>query len=240
MGAGAQGQTPLVVTGDSAFESRVSYFPALQRFGITIGQQPNASPNALAALGVKQSPKALRSCVSCHATGITQNLEPVLPGVQCERCHAGAKAHAEHKGDVINPGKMTAGDQVQFCAACHRDKPPVDDTQLENIRFQPLRLKKSRCFSSGKLACTTCHVAHQDARRNEPAFYNGKCLICHGETGARYHADVRQKGNCIGCHMPYVELHPALHFTDHDIRIVNSADMSAAVRKIRPGEQPSQ
>jgi hypothetical protein len=238
LGAGAQGQTPLVVAGDAVFESRVSYFPALRRFGITIGQKADASPNAFAALGVKQSPKSLRSCISCHATGITPNLEPVLTGVQCERCHAGAAGHAENKGTVINPGKMTAVDQVRFCAACHRDKPPVDDTQPENIRFQPLRLMKSRCFASGKLGCTTCHVAHQDARRNEAAFYNGKCLTCHAtQIAVPHHADARQKGNCIGCHMPYVELHPALHFTDHDIRVVKPGDMpTAAVVKIRPGD----
>jgi hypothetical protein len=242
MGAGAQGQTPLVVTGNAVLESRVSYFPALRRFGITIGQQADASPNAFAALGVKQDPKTLRSCLNCHATGVTQNLEPVLPGVQCERCHAGAAAHAENKGAVTNPGNMAAVDQIRFCAACHRDKPPVDDTQLENVRFQPLRLMKSRCFRSGKLSCTTCHVAHQDARRNDPAFYNDRCLTCHAaQTGVLHHSDTRQKGNCIGCHMPYVELHPALHFTDHDIRVVKSGDMPAgALQKVRPGDQVSQ
>jgi cytochrome c554/c'-like protein len=242
MGAGAQGQTPLVVTREAVLESRVSYFPTLHRFGITIGQPPDASPNAFAALGVKQSPKTLRSCLSCHATGITQNLEPVLPGIQCERCHEGAAAHAEHKTAVSNPGKMRPVDQVRFCAACHREKPPVDDTQLENVRFQPLRLMKSRCFASGRLACTTCHVAHQDARRNDPAFYNDRCLTCHAaQTASQHHPDARQKGNCIGCHMPYVELHPALHFTDHDIRVVTPRDMPAgAVQKTRPGDQASE
>ncbi len=235
MGAGAQGETPLVETAYGTLESHVSYFPQLGRFGITIGQAGGVSPNAEAALGVKQSPKALRGCVGCHATEVTADSRPVVPGVQCERCHSGAGAHARDKGPVTNPGKMTALEQVRFCGACHRDKPAVDDTQLENVRFQPLRLMKSRCFSSGKLECTTCHAAHQDARRNDAAFYNARCLACHGEkSGQQVHVDARQKGDCIACHMPYVELHPALHFTDHDIRVVKAGDYPASMMRLRP------
>ncbi len=238
MGAGAQGQTPLVETAAGTLESHISYFPQLGRFGITIGQPGNASPNAEAALGVKQGPKTLRACIGCHATGVTSDLKPVTPGVQCERCHPGAAEHAVGKGQVTNPGKLTGPEQVRFCGECHRDKPAVDDTQLENVRFQPLRLMKSKCFTSGHLECTTCHAAHQDARRNDAAFYNDRCRACHGAAaGQQFHADVRQRGDCIACHMPYVELHPALHFTDHDIRIVKAGDYPASMMRVRTAER---
>jgi Cytochrome c554 and c-prime len=224
LGAGAQGQTPLVRMSDSTLESRVSYFPQLHTYGITIGQDAGASTNAHFALGRKQTSDDLQSCIGCHATAITRNLQPVIPGVQCERCHLGADEHANGgRKPPLNPGKLDSQAQVRFCGNCHRVKAPVDDTQLENVRFQPLRLMKSRCFASGKLACTTCHVAHQDARRNDPDFYNQKCHACHD--GRAFHADQRQKGDCIGCHMPYVQLHPALKFTDHFIRIVKVGDL---------------
>jgi cytochrome c554/c'-like protein len=233
MGAGAQGETPLVETGSGILESHVSYFPQLGRFGITIGQTVQPS-TAEGALGVKQGPKTLRACIGCHATGIASDLKPVTPGVQCERCHSGAARHAQSKAAVSNPGKMTALDQVRFCGACHRDKPPVDDAQLENVRFQPLQLMKSKCFNSGQLKCTTCHAAHQDARRSDASFYNGRCLACHGgQTNQRFHLDARAQGDCIACHMPYVELHPALHFTDHDIRIVKAGDYPASMMRVR-------
>jgi hypothetical protein len=235
MGAGAQGETPLVETAAGTLESHVSYFPQLRRFGITIGQAGGPSPTAEAALGVKQGPKTLRACLGCHATGVTSDLKPVTPGVQCERCHPGAAEHAVGKGQATNPGKMRPLEQVRFCGVCHRDKPAVDDTQLENVRFQPFRLMQSKCFTSGRLECTTCHAAHQDARRHDAAFYNAKCLACHGAAGQRFHVDARQKGDCISCHMPYVELHPALHFTDHDIRIVKAGDYPAAMMRVRPG-----
>ncbi|HEX3681082.1 MAG TPA: cytochrome c3 family protein [Bryobacteraceae bacterium] len=246
LGAGAQGQTPLVRTPDAMRESRVSYFPQLHQYGITVGQDGGASPDAHAALGFKETAGDLQSCIGCHSSAITRDLQPVVPGVQCNRCHLGSEEHARGNGKLpLNPGKLPPPEQVRFCGNCHRNKPPLDDAQLENVRFQPLRLMKSRCFAGGKLACTTCHIAHQDARRNDPAFYNAKCHACHdserssqaGTTAAERplpsHTDQRQTGDCIACHMPYVELHPALHFTDHFIRVVTAGDLPASRLKQR-------
>ena len=232
LGAGAQGQTPLVRTPDAMRESRVSYFPQLHKSGVTVGPDGGASPNAQAALDFKESARDLQTCIGCHSSAITRDLQPVVPGVQCNRCHLGSEEHARGNGKPpLNPGKLTPPEQVRFCGNCHRNKPPVDDAQLENVRFQPLRLMKSRCFAGGKLACTTCHIAHQDARRNDPAFYNAKCHACHD--AQVFHTEPRQSGDCIGCHMPYVELHPALHFTDHFIRVVQAGDLPASRLKQR-------
>jgi len=228
MGAGAQGQTPIVTAKNGKLESRISYFPQLRQYGITIGQEGGASSTAQAALGVRQSARDLEACIGCHATAVTRDLEPAIPGVQCERCHPGAGQHARGTGTPMNPGKLKPLEQLRFCGACHRITPPVGYNELENVRFQPLRLSKSACFVAGHVSCTTCHVAHQDAVRNDPAFYNGKCAGCHNkESGNRFHADTdaRRSGDCIGCHMPYVQLHPALKFTDHFIRVVRAGDL---------------
>jgi hypothetical protein len=232
LGAGAQGQTPLVRTPDGILESRVSYFPGLGQYGITVGQDGGTSANAHAALGRKQSSHDLQACMACHATQISVDLEPIVPGVQCVTCHTGADEHARGVGKLpLNPGKLGAQAQVQFCGNCHRTKSLADDAQLENIRFQPLQLMKSRCFASGRLACTTCHPAHQDARHNDPVFYNEKCQACHNRTVV--HVDQRQKVDCIGCHMPYVQLHPALKFTDHFIRIMKANDLPPSILRQR-------
>jgi hypothetical protein len=221
LGAGAQGQTPLVYEGKNVRESRVSYFPQLHQYGITVGQSAAASANAIDALGVKQNAHDTQACLGCHSTSTGKDGQTMVPGVQCVRCHPGAEGHAQGHGIPFNPGKLKASAQVEFCGACHRTKAPLDDAQLENLRFQPLRLMKSRCFVNGGAACTTCHAAHQDARRNEPNYYNTKCHSCHDAKPV--HADSRQSGNCIGCHMPQVQLHPALRFTDHYIRVVKNA-----------------
>jgi hypothetical protein len=232
LGAGAQGQTPLIRVGNALLESRVSYFPPLGRFGITIGQAAESSRSAAAALGVKQSSRDAKACLGCHSAGVTSELGSVIPGVQCEQCHARAEEHARGLASVVNPGKLDAMDQVRICGACHRLTPPVDDTQIENVRFQPARLMRSRCFVSGRLACTTCHPAHEDAKRNDAVFYNGKCGDCHETVHAE---DVRRKGDCIGCHMPYVQLHPALKFTDHYIRVVKAGDYPVELLRRRGG-----
>lgn len=218
IGAGEQGQTPLVRTGTGVLESRVSYFTRLQQYGVTIGQEPGASTNPQAALGLHQNQTSLKSCLSCHATVITRDLDPVLPGIQCVRSHPGANEHASDPRErPFDPGKLNVGAQVRFCGNCHRVVSPGQETDPDNVRFQPLRLMKSRCFESGNIGCLTCHAAHQDVRRNDPGYYNGKCLSCHTTNPA--HVDARQKGNCIECHMPRAQLHPALVFTDHYIRI---------------------
>ncbi len=224
LGAGTGGQTPLVYEGRNIRESRVSYFPQLHQYGITVGQSAAASANATDALGLKQDRHDAQTCLACHATSVSSDLQPLVPGVQCVRCHPGAEQHAEGHGLPVNPGKMKATAQVEFCGVCHRIKAPLDDAALENIRFQPLRLMKSRCFIQGQAACTTCHTAHEDARRNEPDYYNNKCRACHDGAAQTVHAaDNRQQGNCIGCHMPQVQLHPALRFTDHYIRVAKAA-----------------
>ena len=212
LGAGAQGETPLISTAGGFLESRISFFPDLPQYGITIGQHAGLSSSAQAALGRLQNHDMLAHCLGCHATAVTRDLEPVVPGVQCQRCHAGAEEHLQNPAahHPVNPGKLSARAQVEFCGTCHRLRVPGAQDAPENVRFQPFRLAMSRCFSSGKLACTTCHAAHQDARRDDPAFYNQRCLACHTQP--------HREGNCISCHMSRVQLHPALAFTDHYIR----------------------
>ena len=221
IGAGQQGQTPLVRSAEGIRESRVSYFPILHRYGITVGQADGTSPSAGAALGLLETPDDLEKCLGCHSSKASGNLESVIPGVQCWRCHPGAIEHARGSGNLpLNPGKLGAEAQVRVCGDCHRMKPPGLDTDPDNVRFQPLRLIKSRCFRSKALTCTSCHPAHQDARRDDPEYYNAKCRGCH--TAETVHVGVSQKRNCIDCHMPQVQLHPALRFTDHFIRVVAS------------------
>lgn len=245
LGAGAQGQTPLVRT-DSGdlLESRVSYFPGLDRYGVTIGQTAGASSSAQSALGFRFSDHETKQCIACHVTGVTKDFEPAIPGVQCVRCHAGADEHAAHPSAKrpANPGRMNASAQVRFCGTCHRSRPPVDDLQLENVRFQPYRLAMSRCFRSEQLSCIGCHPAHQDAKRADAAFYNAKCEACHsaGSSGHKTATDRRASGNCIGCHMPYVELHPGLHFTDHFIRVVKTGDLPPDTLRKRNDRFPLQ
>jgi hypothetical protein len=236
LGAGAQGQTPILQSGQRFYESRVSFFPRLHQYGITVGQDAVASSNVRSSLGRQEDRRQILECLNCHAKVSSPELTDVTPGVSCERCHAGAQQHSgDPKATVVNPGKLTAREQVRLCGTCHRNEPPVDEAQLENVRFQPLRLMKSRCFVKGDIRCTTCHAAHYDAKRAAPDFYNDKCRTCHAAAHAAPTRHIAEA--CITCHMPQIQLHPGLRFTDHFIRVAKVSEYPTEAIVQRDGEQ---
>ena len=212
LGAGAQGETPLIITPSGITEAHNSIFPNLTRYGITIGQHAAPSSSAQSALGRTQAHAPLAQCLGCHATAVTRDLEPLVPGIQCQRCHPGAEEHLQNPAlhHPVNPGKLSAHAQIEFCGTCHRLQVPGDQEGTENVRFQPFRLAMSRCYTSKKLECTTCHLAHVAARRGDNVFYDQRCLSCHTQP--------HRQGDCVSCHMPRVQLNSALTFTDHYIR----------------------
>ena len=210
-GAGDQGVTPVARIGQRWLEHRISYYPRRDRFDLTLGHQPGLSKSAEAAIGIEQSPSTIRNCFGCHAT-VSADLEVKRAGVECIRCHPGASEHARGMGAPVNPAKVPAAEQLGICAECHRLTPPNGNTtDPMNVRFQPLRLALSKCYRAGKLVCTTCHPAHEDARKADAAFYREKCLQCHASPH-------RIKEDCAGCHMPKSSPAPYLSFSDHFIR----------------------
>ncbi len=218
-GSGKRGQTPMLTYEDRFLEHRVSFYAATNTFGITNGHPNGISGSAVKALGLPQTAEEVRSCFGCHSSGSAAEPATFIPGVQCVRCHAGAAEHAAGRGKPANPGKLNAVEQVKLCGTCHRVAPqPGHDDEIANVRFQPLRLMKSRCFLEGKIACTTCHPAHRDAVTNDADFYNRKCQGCHGPK--QQHIALEGSADCIRCHMPRSRPHPALEFTDHFIRVV--------------------
>ena len=111
-----------------------------------------------------------------------------------------------------------------------------------NIRFQPYRLAKSRCWSQPdrRITCTACHNPHDEIVRDMD-FYDAKCLACHANKPAADNKETAREqdlgaagklpacpvssNHCASCHMPKYNV-PQMHssFTDHDIRIVRPGD----------------
>jgi hypothetical protein len=209
-GAGDQGITPVARAGGRWIEHRISYYPKAGRFDLTLGHKPGASSSAGTAIGIEQAPETIRACFGCHSSA-SDSLKEVRPGVACERCHAGASGHARGESRMAPFPRRDAQVQMRICGECHRTSPPDGnpDNPL-NVRFQPLRLMKSKCFLKGDLGCVTCHPAHENAIRGDAAFYRARCLSCH--------AGQSTKGDCVGCHMPVSTPAPYLSFTDHFIR----------------------
>lgn len=241
-GQGKAGQTYVLEQDGVFYESRVSYYQAIQGLDYTIGT-PTAPPRHLQqAIGRRLSKTEALQCFNCHSTGAVSGghlqLEKLTPGVRCELCHgpggphvAAIKAGQVKTPSIFNPARLDSDTLSQnHCAACHRGSEQYAELQrmgVQNVRFQPYRIFNSKCYSDDRrISCTACHDPHSDTV-HEAAFYDVKCLACHQAggkaprvaTGQAPRCRVGTK-NCAGCHMPKVEP-PGAHFqfTDHRIRI---------------------
>ena len=216
------------------YESLVSYFAPIGGLDITIGDNSIHPQTLVEAFGRELSDFETRSCFDCHATrAVAENrlqLDGMIPGVQCERCHTGAERHSQSisqgKTDSIPQkiGRLSPEEISNFCGQCHRTWERVVRDRLRgeiNVRFQPYRLANSKCYDGGdrRMSCLACHDPHHDIVRGA-ASYDAKCLACHNAKLCR----VGTSG-CSNCHMPKVEL-PGGHmvFTDHQIRVVRPGE----------------
>jgi hypothetical protein len=255
MGAGVKGQTFILNYLGILFESQLSYFPSIGGLDIT-PEHPRGTPQHLeSAFGAPQSDKAVQRCFACHTTTSTvrRQFDPdrATPGVTCEACHGPGARHAKAMranqfkagiDAILDPGSFGPVELVDFCGACHRA--PLDVTSAKdftplNIRFQPYRLSKSRCWSrpDPRITCVACHNPHERLVR-DAGFYDAKCIACHAAAATNATIDgphSSQPGkpltcpvsneHCVACHMPKYQ-DPQFHgsFTDHDIRIVRLGD----------------
>ncbi|PYS79672.1 MAG: hypothetical protein DMF67_07660 [Acidobacteria bacterium] len=248
-GQGVAGQTYIFRHGGAFYESRVSYFQALQNLDITI-LHPRAVPSSLEdALGRPMSQEATQGCFSCHTTPATggprPQLERAAPGVSCEACHgpgerhvAAARAKNLKDPQIFNPASLDALELSQeFCGACHQSFDTVMSLAGQggagNIRFQPYRIFNSRghLVNDRRLSCVACHDPHEQLQHDE-AYYDSKCLACHLSSAKEPKTEARaapacpvSAKQCATCHMPKVEL-PEMHykFTDHWIRVVRPGE----------------
>ena len=254
-GDGHVGQSYLFEREGNFYESRASYFDGLQALDFTPGRKLTEPQNLEQAMARPVSGDELVRCFSCHATGSTVaekfDRSHTMPGITCEACHGPGMKHAVAQklasaegqvleGDattdlIFNPAKLKPADSVDFCGSCHgtwwdvKLAPPVG---IANVRSQPYRLEKSRCWGTNgdaRITCVACHDPHQKLVR-DTASYDKNCLSCHlaamSLKPTSDHPGLACKvstKDCASCHMPKYELADFHYrFTDHDIRVVRS------------------
>jgi hypothetical protein len=250
-GAGVHGQTYILDHDGALHESQVSSFAALHGIDITPGHAPVDAANLRNAQGEQLSTSAAARCFGCHTTYSTTNskfdVSRAVPGIHCEQCHGPGAAHinaihaderSEALNAILNPADLSPVESVDFCGACHRTAVDVvESTEAYgpiNVRFQPYRLEKSRCWGTAgdaRLTCIGCHNPHEPLV-HDASFYDKRCLACHTarETQSPGHDTTPTvcpvaTANCTSCHMPKSDV-PGMHakFTDHFIRIVRAGD----------------
>jgi predicted CXXCH cytochrome family protein len=157
-------------------------------------------------------------------------LEPALQDAVCEQCHLQGVMR------ILHPGRKTFDYRPGmpwhlFWSVFVRTSNASDAQQAVG---QVEQMHASRCYSGGKLLCTSCHDPHSVPER--PArtdYYRRRCLACHaeGDCSRPLPKDARPGGSassdCISCHMPRFLSADVAHtaITDHRIlrRPVNDA-----------------
>lgn len=246
MGADNMGQTYIVESGGTLYEAHRTYFDEIKGLDETPGQSDKPGESMEEAFGRPLSTEEAASCFACHTVQSSFRGQfdqaHAVPGVGCEDCHGPGAKHVramqsnrldEGLQEIFTPAALSPVEQNDFCGACHRA--PLDVAAIKatsvpiNIRFQPYRLAKSRCWSTPdpRLSCVACHNPHEEVRR-DASFYDAKCLACHRSrdaatpsAGATAPACKIADRQCVSCHMPKYRV-TAMHgsFTEHDIRIV--------------------
>ncbi|HBY62121.1 MAG TPA: hypothetical protein DEH78_20055 [Solibacterales bacterium] len=236
-GLGAAGQTYVLERKGVFYESRVSYYRTIDGLALTSGARPSVPRDLEEAFGRELSEKGAIECFQCHSTGAIVNgvlrTAELTPGVQCERCHAGAARHAEAlaRGSAhVPPRKLAAlstEEMSDFCGQCHRTWAQIaaeGPHNISNVRFQPYRLANSSCYDAAdpRIRCVACHDPHKEMA--QPLVrYDANCQSCHQQAGRKTCRTGKDK--CVTCHMPKIEIKETYNaFTDHWIRIARPGE----------------
>lgn len=237
-GQGLAGQTYVFEKDGEFYQSRVSYYRAIDGLDLTLGAE-NIKPSTIdEAIGIRMARQEQAQCFGCHATNAVEKKQLVvnklIAGVQCERCHGSAENHL--KGvQQGNPAlaampKLSAFSTEQissFCGQCHRTWDEIaasGKVGISNVRFQPYRLTNSKCYDTEdrRISCVACHDPHQEIDHTT-AHYDSKCQACHGGGKPEARGCKVSTSNCVTCHMPKIEIPGSHHkFSDHEIRIVKA------------------
>jgi hypothetical protein len=238
-GRGRAGQTYVFAYSGTFYESRVSFYDALSALDLTMGAMGSKPRSIVDAAGRRMDAIGARDCFGCHSNGGVfegkLHLETLVPGVGCRSCHGAVEKHTDavHAGDPVaaelpHLGALSAEEMAELCGGCHRTWSQIalnGPRGVNNVRFQPYRLANSKCYDpeDRRIRCAACHDPHGELETNL-ATYDAKCTACHA-TALHTKVCTVAKANCVGCHMPKIEL-PGAHarFTDHQIRIARAGD----------------
>jgi len=159
------------------------------------------------------------NCERCHRPGALH--------VARERS-ATPPPRGSHDEAIVNPAHLAQDRQLDLCALCHAGaveptRPPLTFVAGDNVHdylaIQPASpdtppdvhgnqvgaLELSKCFSSGKMTCSTCHNVHE--KQENADSFSRHCMGCHEMRACgRYSVlGVAIRTKCVECHMPLEE-----------------------------------
>ena len=155
-------------------------------------------------------------CEKCHG-----------PGAEHVAREKSAHPPAAGSADVaiVNPARLTRDRAMDVCALCHAGAGlpltasqsflpgddlakyvtitmPPPDAPVDVHGNQVQALEHSKCFTSGKLTCATCHNVH--AKQETADAFSVHCLTCHTVRACPRFKVMGEaiRTKCVECHMP--------------------------------------
>jgi hypothetical protein len=254
-GTGEVGQSYIVERNGRYFESRVSYFSALENLNFTPGRARLHPYDLEEAMERPVDKGEIRRCFGCHSTAsvVAGKFEPdkLSAGIACEACHGPGAEHTsamqatvlqQGGGDgnaenfIFNPGRLSPSDSVDFCGACHGtwvDIVLAGTRGLPSVRAQPYRLHNSKCWGGGgdpRITCVACHDPHVPLVQ-ELSAYDEKCLKCHLATRS-----AKPVSDHPGAACPVDTKNCAsCHMPRIEVPVMHRAFVDHQIRIVRPG-----
>ena len=134
--------------------------------------------------------------------------DPIESAQACGQCHADVTFKSGHALGEFQPGddfdacfNLNIGDRQRFW----------NDGSMRVAGREFIPISQSKCFSTGKLSCVSCHSMHDyasnDHQLSAQAVSNDACLNCHDSLRDNiaqhtHHAETSSGSRCVNCHMP--------------------------------------
>jgi Tetratricopeptide repeat/Cytochrome c554 and c-prime len=268
IGSGGRGRTYIFADSGFYFEAPVNWYAQKGGWDMTPAYQD--------AHHIPLNLPLASSCLSCHtsdpqspAVGTENDYkEPLMTqeGIGCERCHGPGTAHAEKKGPIVNPAKLSPDRRDAVCMQCHLEgnvaieQPdhklnqfrPGDDLQdyvhyfvfagtgrdfRAASQFEAFYQSKCKLKSGDSFSCITCHDPHYTPPASEKvAYYRAKCIACHGAGFAAKHH--KKNPDCVSCHMPRIPSSDVAHTQATGHRILRRPERPFEVSGAETRNQP--
>ncbi len=155
---------------------------------------------------------------------------------------------------IVNPVNLPVELEIDICQRCHLQGTAVLNEGKDFFDFRPGmklnevmnvflprytnshdkfimasqadRMRLSKCFTVGKMSCTTCHNPHHSIEATTTDTYNNACKNCHTKTdrelcSAPKAERIAKQDNCVDCHMPKsgsIDI-PHVRITDHAVGV---------------------
>ncbi|MEM7103773.1 MAG: tetratricopeptide repeat protein [Bacteroidota bacterium] len=167
---------------------------------------------------------------------------------------------------IVNPSDLSVELEIDICQRCHLQgtavlndgktffdfKPGMELSEVMNVflprytnahdKFimasQADRMRLSKCYSIGKMSCTSCHNPHKSVAATAQTVYKQACLDCHQKPEDEVcsedaEARALEDNNCVNCHMPKsgsIDI-PHVRITDHNIGIPVKEEEKAGIAR---------